>query len=93
MRIKIGLLMLSSTLAASNVAGHADTYNFIVITAATSTTQGVDFDLSAPLTSVTSPGQEYGRGFVPLGTDHTNDLLYTRTAVMHVDTEGGLPLS
>ena len=29
MRIKIGLLMLSSTLAASNVAGHADTYNFM----------------------------------------------------------------
>jgi hypothetical protein len=90
MRIKIGLLMLSSTLAASNVAGHADTYNFIVITAATSTTQEVDFDLRAPLTSVPSPGQEYGTGIVLLGTDHTNaynDVLYTRPAMKHVDSE------
>jgi hypothetical protein len=94
MRIKIGLLMLSSTLAASNVAGHADTYNFIVITAATSTTQGVDFDLSAPLTSVASPVQEYGTGIVLLSTDHTkayNDLLYTRPAMKHVDSQEDLP--
>jgi hypothetical protein len=84
MRIKIGLLVLSSTLAASNVAGHADTYNFIVFAAATSTAQGPTFDIATPtgkrypripsavdLTSVTSSGQEYGfTGVILLGTDH-----------------------
>jgi hypothetical protein len=86
MRTKIGLLMLSSTLAASNITGHADTYNFIVIAAATPTTQGATFNIGTltgkpdphipsaiDLTSVTGSGQEYGfAGFVLLGTDHTN---------------------
>jgi|ERR1700733_472136 len=86
MRIKIGLLVLSSTLAASNIAGHADTYNFIVLTAGTSTTQGATFDIGTltgkpdpripsaiDLTSVAGSGQEYGfTGIVLLGTEHTN---------------------
>ncbi len=94
MGIKIGLLMLSSTLAASNVAGHADTYNLIVIAAATSTTQGLNFNMSAPLPSVTGPGQETGTGIVLLGTDHTNDyndLLYSRPAMKHVTSVEDLP--
>lgn len=86
MRIKIGLLMLSSTLAASNITGHADTYNVSVIAAATPTTQGATFDIGTltgkpdpripsaiDLTGVTGSGQEYGfMGIVLLGTDHTN---------------------
>jgi hypothetical protein len=87
MRIKIGLLVLSSTLAASNVAGHADTYNFIVIAAATSTAQGAHLDIGAPLTGkrdpripsaidltgVTGSGLEYGfTSIALLGTGHTN---------------------
>ena len=87
MRIKIALLVLSSTLAASNVAGHADTYNFIVIAAATSTAQGVPLDIGAPLTGkpdpcipsaidltgVTDSVQEnVFTSIVLLGTGHTN---------------------
>ena len=84
MRTKIGLLMLSSTLVASNITGHADTYNFIVIAAATPITQGPTFNIGTPtgkrysripsaidLTSVTSSGQGYGfTGVILLGTDH-----------------------
>ncbi len=84
MRTKIGLLMLSSTLAASNIAGHADTYNFIFIAAATPTTQEPTFNIGTPtgkpdpripsaidLTSVTTSGQEYGlEGVILLGIDH-----------------------
>jgi hypothetical protein len=97
MRIKIGLLMLSSTLAASNIASRADTYNFIVITSATSTTQGATFDIGAPLTGkpgVPGSGQEYDfTSIVLLGTDHTNahnDLLYTRPTAKHDDSKENL---
>jgi hypothetical protein len=86
MRIKIGLLMLSSALAASNITGRADTYNVIIIAAATPTTRGATFDIGTltgkpdpripsaiDLTSVAGSGQEYGfTGIVLLGTDHTN---------------------
>jgi hypothetical protein len=78
--------MFSYTLATSNVAGHADTYNMIIITAATSTPPGATFDIigtlaakpdpSIPsaieLTSVTGAGQGYASAaIVPIGTDYT----------------------
>ncbi|WP_353062317.1 PEP-CTERM sorting domain-containing protein [Tunturibacter psychrotolerans] len=87
MRRKIGLLILFSTLATSNIAGHADTYNFIITTAATTTSQGAHLDIGDPLTGrpapripsaidltgVTGSGQEYGfTSIVLFGTDHTN---------------------
>jgi hypothetical protein len=75
MRIKIGLLMLSSTMTASNVAGRADTYNFIIIAAATPTTRGATFDTSGTLT-----GKPYPR--IPSAIDLTDEaLLYLDSSV------------
>lgn len=104
MRIKIGLLMLSSTLAASNATGRADTYNFIIIAAATPATQGATFKIGTPtgkpdpripsainLTSITGTGQGYGfTEIVLLGTNHTNALLDTHLTAKHVDSEEDL---
>jgi hypothetical protein len=86
MRTKIYLLMFSSTLAAASVVTRADTCTFIIITAASSTTQGATFDINRTLpgkpdpripstidpTAVIGSGQGYTfTGIVPIETDHT----------------------
>jgi hypothetical protein len=85
--------MFSSTLAASNVVGRADT--FIIITAANPITQGSTFRKSDPRIPsaiyLAGFGQYTFTGIIPSETDHTivsNDLLYTRPTAIGVEPEG-----